>query len=153
MLTIKPGQHTPLHLLIVEDEPGDAHLMRVALGKSGFAGELHDASDGHEALRYLRQEGDRFAQAPRPDLVLLDLKMPGQGGLEFLAQMKQDPSLRAIPVVIITTSTLNEDVIAAFRNGAAGYVAKSNDINEFVAAIHKLGEYWFGLVRLPENVP
>lgn len=141
----------PIRLLVVEDEPGDAHLMQVAMRRSGFDTELHHASDGHEALRYLRRESAQFAQAPRPDLILLDLKMPGQNGLDFLAAIKQDERLRAIPVVVITTSSLNEDVIAAYRGGAAGYVPKSNDINEFVAAIHKLGEYWFRLVRLPPN--
>lgn len=149
--TLPMNQSRPLQLLIVEDEPGDTHLMQVAMQKSGYAVDLHDVSDGHEALRFLLRQDARFAEAPRPDLILLDLKMPGLSGLDFLARVKQDQGLRAIPVVVVTTSALNEDVIAAYQCGAAGYVPKSNDINEFIASIHQLGEYWFNLVRLPET--
>ena len=140
-----------LHVLIVEDEPGDERLMRLALRQGGFAVDLSTVSDGHEAQRFLRREGERFGHASRPDLILLDLKMPGQNGLEFLAAVKQDERLRAIPVVVITTSTLDADVLAAYQHGAAGYVQKPTDINEFIGAIEKLGQYWFNLVRLPEN--
>lgn len=125
--------------------------MQVALRKSGFAIELHAAGDGREARRFLRREGAPFTQAPRPDLILLDLKMPGQSGLEFLAAVKQDVKLAAIPVVVVTSSGLNADVLAAYQCGAAGYLPKSADLNQFVAAIHELGQYWFKLVRLPEN--
>ena len=141
----------PLRLLIVEDEPGDARLMDLAMQKNAYRVELHGASDGHAALRFLRRESAPFSQAQRPDMILLDLKMPGLSGLEFLAALKQDQALRAIPVVVITTSALESDVSAAYRLGAAGYVLKPTDLNQFVAAIHKLGEYWFRLVRLPEN--
>lgn len=140
-----------MRLLIVEDEPGDKRLMQLALQKNGYAAELHDASDGLEALRFLRREGRQFGHAPRPDMILLDLKMPGLSGLEFLAEIKRDQRLCAIPVVVITTSALDADVLAAYQIGAAGYVPKPTDINEFVEAIHQLGEYWFRLVRLPEN--
>lgn len=141
----------PPRLLIVEDEPGDAYLMKVALQKSGYAVDLHEAGDGGEALRFLLPEGGQSAVTLRPDLILLDLKMPGQSGLEFLETLKRDAHLRAIPVVIVTTSTLDADVLAAYRCGAAGYVPKPADINEFIAAIHRLCRYWFSLVRLPEN--
>lgn len=144
-------ENRALRLLIVEDEPGDARLMQLAMQKNGYAVELHGASDGFEALRFLRREGAQFSRAPRPDMILLDLKMPGLSGLEFLAKIKQDQHLRAIPVVVITTSALDADVLAAYQCGAAGYVPKPTDINQFVAAIHQLGEYWFRLVRLPEN--
>jgi len=140
-----------LRLLIVEDEPGDARLMQLAMQKNNYDVELHDANDGFEALRFLRREGERFSQAPRPDMILLDLKMPGLSGLEFLAQIKQDEQLRVIPVVVVTTSALDADVVAAYKLGAAGYVPKPADINDFVTAIRKLGEYWFKLVRLPDN--
>jgi len=140
-----------MRLLIVEDEPGDARLMELAMLKNNYAVELHAASDGNEALRFLRREGRQHSRALRPDMILLDLKMPGLSGLEFLTAMKRDEHLCAIPVVVITTSALDADVTASYRCGAAGYVPKPNDINEFVAAIHKLGEYWFKLVRLPEN--
>jgi len=145
------SENRSLRLLLVEDEPGDARLMQLAMQKSGYAVDLYDASDGHEALRFLQRQGEKFANASRPDLILLDLKMPGQGGLEFLEAIKKHENLRAIPVVVITTSALEADVLNAYRLGAAGYVLKPVDINEFVAAIHNLGQYWFKLVRLPEN--
>jgi len=150
-MSVAMSERRNLRVLIVEDEPGDERLMRLALRQGGFAVDLDTVSDGHSAQRFLRREGERFGHASRPDLILLDLKMPGQNGLDFLATIKQDERLRAIPVVVITTSSLNEDVIAAYQGGAAGYVPKSNDIHEFVAAIRKLGEYWFRLVRLPPN--
>ena len=140
-----------VQILIVEDEAGDARLMELALHKSGFAMDLSTVNDGHEALRFMRREDERFLQAPRPDLVLLDLKMPGQSGLEFLAAMKQDARLCAIPVVVVTTSALDADVSASYLGGVAGYISKPNDMNEFVAAISKLCQYWCNLVRLPEN--
>ena len=140
-----------LRVLIVEDEPGDARLMQLALRNGGFAIEMNAAGDGVEALQMLRREGERFRTAPRPDLILLDLKMPGQNGLGCLAAIKQDEHLRAIPVVIVTTSMLEADVLASYKSGAAGYVPKSADVNEFMAAINILGQYWFRLARLPLN--
>ncbi|ACV35847.1 response regulator [Accumulibacter sp.] len=138
-------------LLIVEDEPGDARLMQLAIVRNGFATEMSSAADGREAMRCLRREGARWAGAVHPDLILLDLKMPGQGGLEFLAAIKQDETLRAIPVVVVTTSLLEADVRRAYELGAAGYVQKPADLREFIATVRILGEYWFKLVRLPQN--
>ena len=138
-------------LLIVEDEPGDARLMQLAIDRNGFATEMSSAADGREAMRCLRREGARWAGAVHPDLILLDLKMPGQGGLEFLAAVKQDETLRAIPVVVVTTSLLEADVRRAYELGAAGYVQKPADLREFIATVRILGEYWFKLVRLPQN--
>ncbi len=145
------SERQELRVLIVEDEPGDARLMQLALRKCGFAIEMNAVGDGVEALQMLRREGERFRAAPRPDLILLDLKMPGQSGLDFLVAAKQDERLRAIPVVIVTTSLLNADVFAAYRAGAAGYVPKSADLSEFMAAVNILGQYWFRLARLPLN--
>ncbi len=138
-------------LLIVEDEPGDARLMQLAIVRNGFATEMSSAADGREAMRCLRREGARWAGAVHPDLILLDLKMPGQGGLEFLAAIKQDETLRAIPVVVVTTSLLEADVRRAYELGAAGYVQKPADLREFIATVRILGNYWFKLVRLPQN--
>ncbi len=138
-------------LLIVEDEPGDARLMQLAIVRNGFATEMSSAADGREAMRCLRREGPRWAEAVHPDLILLDLKMPGQGGLEFLAAIKQDEALRAIPVVVVTTSLLEADVRRAYELGAAGYVQKPADLREFIAIVRILGDYWFKLVRLPQN--
>ena len=142
-----------LHVLIVEDEPGDAQLMQLALQKSGFPIESHTVGDGLAALRFLRRESPQFQQAPRPDLILLDLQMPGQNGLEFLEIMKKAETLRQIVVVVVTTSGADADVAAGYQLGAAGYVQKPADINEFIAAIERLCDYWFKLVRLPAKPP
>jgi len=145
------SEQRKLRVLVVDDEPGDARLMQLALRNSGFAIETSVAGDGVEALQLLRRQSERFRAALRPDLILLDLKMPGQSGLGFLQALKQDERLRAIPVIVVTTSMLESDVLAAYRCGAAGYVPKSADLNEFMAAINTLGQYWFRLARLPLN--
>jgi CheY-like chemotaxis protein len=141
--------HHKLHVLIVEDEPGDAQLMQLALRQSGFEIVSHTVGDGLEALRFLHRESAPFSEAPRPELILLDLKMPGQGGLDFLAEIKKDEFLRSIAVVVVTSSAADADVVASYQLGAAGYVQKPTDINEFIAAIERLCHYWFRLVRLP----
>jgi CheY-like chemotaxis protein len=140
-----------LRVLIVDDEPGDAHLMELALKKSGFPLDLSFANDGLDALVGLGHQNDRSPGLPRPDLILLDLKMPGKGGLETLRAIKQSEHLCAIPVVVITTSALAADLAAAYRYGAAGYVLKPVGLDEFVAAVQTLATYWFGLVRLPKR--
>ncbi|CAK0778125.1 Response regulator [Gammaproteobacteria bacterium] len=138
-------------VLLVEDEPGDTRLMQLAMKNSGFQLDLHCVGDGHEAIEYLTRLGQKSRNAVHPDLILLDLKMPGQSGLETLRAIKQLDSLRAIPVVVVTTSGLEADVVAAYHLGAAGYVAKPADLNEFMEAIRLLGTYWFKLVRLPDR--
>ncbi len=146
-------QHNPLrklHLLIVEDEPGDFRLLQLAVQKNGFEVVLHSAVNAGEALAFLRREGEVNRDVPRPDLILLDLHLPDMNGLDLLAQIKRDKRLFPLPVVIITSSGNEADVCAAYRYGAAGYVVKPADLNEFVVAIHNLGQYWFRLVRLPE---
>ena len=140
-----------LNLLIVEDEPGDFRLLQLAMQKNGFEAVLHSAVNAGEALAFLRREGEANCAAPRPDLILLDLNLPGMSGLELLAQIKADKRLFPLPVVIITASGNEADVCAAYRYGAAGYVVKPADLNAFVVAVHDLGQYWFRLVRLPEQ--
>jgi CheY-like chemotaxis protein len=140
-----------LCLLVVAEDPCYVGPLRLAVEQSGFAGELFVVSDGLEALRFLRRQGGRFQRTPRPDLIFLDIKMPGQAGLAFLATVKQDEQLRAIPVVILTAWAIEADVRAAYRLGVAGYVVKPADIQEFASAINKLCQYWFGRMRLPEN--
>ena len=141
-----------LRILLVEDEPGDARLMQLAMQKSGFPIDLHSVQDGLACLECLHQQGDKYRNFLRPDLILLDLKMPGKGGIETLQTIKQSVNLRAIPVVVISTSTLEADVTAAYRLGAAGFVPKPVDVNDFVATVHALLTYWFSLVRLPAVV-
>lgn len=142
---------THFHILLVEDSQVDAHLTRAALEENRFAVSMHHVTDGIEALDYLRQQGQTFENGARPDLILLDLNMPRMNGREFLTAMKADPNLSDIPVVILTTSDVEQDVIASYKLGAAGYVTKPVDLEQFIHAINQLGNYWFKLVRVPHS--
>jgi CheY-like chemotaxis protein len=141
----------PFIILLVEDSPADALLTKMAIAENRILAEVHVAKDGIEAFEFLRRKEPRFAGAPRPDLILLDLNMPRMDGREFLAEIKQDVELRDIPVVTLTTSDVESDIAASYHLGAAGYVTKPVDISQFIKAISQLGEYWFALVRLPEK--
>ena len=136
-------------VLLVEDSHVDAHLTRAALEENRFAVALHHVVDGRDALAFLRRQGAAYGEAPRPDLILLDLNMPRMNGREFLAEIKADAELAEIPVVILTTSDVEQDVVASYRLGAAGYVTKPVDLEQFIHAINQLGNYWFKLVRVP----
>jgi CheY-like chemotaxis protein len=136
-------------ILLAEDEPADAHLLKSAISENGIPADLHHVQDGREVLEFLRRQGARFAATPRPNLILLDLNMPRMDGRECLAALKQDAALRDIPVVVLTTSDVERDVVAAYGLGAAGYITKSVDMVQFLAAIRGLGNYWIDLVRLP----
>lgn len=138
-------------ILLVEDEPADAHLVRSALKESKVFCNLHHVVDGIEALAFLRCEGERYRTAPRPDMILLDLNMPRMNGREFLAQIKLDEAFKAIPVVVLTTSDVERDIVASYHLGAAGYITKPVDMDQFVDAIRQLGNYWFVLTRLPKK--
>lgn len=137
-------------ILLAEDEPADAHLIKVAIAENHILADLHHVVDGREALDYLQRQGERFAKALRPDLILLDLNMPRMDGREFLAAIKLLPDVRDIPVVVVTTSEVERDVVASYRLGAAGYITKPVDVGQFMAAIRVLGNYWIDLVRLPK---
>jgi CheY-like chemotaxis protein len=138
-------------ILLVEDEPSDAHLVKAAIRENHILAELNHVLDGFEALEYLRHQGPRFANAPRPDLILLDLNMPRMDGRKCLATLKQDPDLRTIPVVVLTTSDVERDVFASYNLGAASFITKPMDVAQFMAAIRDLGIYWFAVVRLPKG--
>lgn len=140
----------PFDLLLVEDEPADYHLVRMALKESKVLCNLYNAVDGVDALAFLRRQGE-YHQAPRPDLILLDLNMPRMDGREFLEVIKADPDLKHIPVVVLTTSEVERDVIASYRLGASGYITKPVDMDQFVEAIRQVGIYWFTLTRLPRE--
>lgn len=140
----------PFVILLAEDEPADAYLIKVALRENRMLVDLRWVNDGVEAFEFLRRQGDRFRNAPTPDLILLDLNMPRMDGLEFLAAIKQDPELKDIPVVVLTTSDVERDVVASYQGGAAGYITKPVELTELMAAIKGLENYWFTVVRLPE---
>lgn len=137
-------------ILLLEDDPADAHLVREAFVENHFFVDLHHVTDGVQGLAFLRHVSP-FHDTPRPDLILLDLNMPRMDGREFLSRIKQDDALCMIPVIILTTSDVERDVMASFKLGAAGYIVKPVDIEQFIASIRQLEDYWFTLVRLPDS--
>jgi CheY-like chemotaxis protein len=137
-------------ILLVEDEPADANLVRSALRENKVLCNMHHVQDGVEALAFLRREG-QYRDAPHPDLILLDLNMPRMNGREFLAAVKADEELKTIPVVVLTTSDVERDVVASYRLGAAGYITKPVDMEQFIDAIRQLDNYWFVVARLPKK--
>lgn len=140
----------PFDILLVEDEPADANLVKAALRENKVFCNLHHVLDGVEALAFLRRD-EGFRDAPQPDMILLDLNMPRMNGREFLAAIKADAALQAIPVVVLTTSDVERDVAASYKLGAAGYITKPVDMEQFIDAIRQLGNYWFTLTRLPRK--
>jgi len=143
---------TPFIILLAEDEPSDAHLVQTALDENKIIVDLHWVVDGREALEFLRKQGSRFADKPRPDIILLDLNMPRMDGRECLEAIKLDKNLCDIPVVILTTSNVQRDVLASYELGAAGFITKPIDVHEFIEVVRKLGDYWMTLVKLPQHM-
>lgn len=141
----------PFDILLVEDEPSDAHLVKMAIRENKIWCRLHHVIDGVEALAFLRYQGDQNADSSRPDLILLDLNMPRMNGYEFLAAIKADDVLATIPVVVLTTSDVERDVIASYKMGAASYITKPVDMEQFIDAIRQIDSYWFSLNRLPKK--
>jgi chemotaxis family two-component system response regulator Rcp1 len=141
-------QPRPVEILLVEDSPGDVRLTQEALKENKVANRLSVAGDGEEALQYLRREG-RFADAPRPDLILLDLNLPRKDGRQTLAEIKLDPSLKRIPVVILTTSRAEEDIIRTYDLHANCYISKPVDLEQFIKVVHTIKDFWLSIVKLP----
>ncbi|MDD5300122.1 MAG: response regulator [Gallionella sp.] len=141
----------PFVILLVEDEKTDAYLVKWAMGENRISVDLRQVFNGHEALAFLRQFAPHFMDAPRPDLILLDLNMPHMGGLECLAAIKQEPSLCDIPVVMLSTSHAKGDAAASLALGAADYFTKPMDIHQLAETIRVLGERWIthGAVTTP----
>jgi CheY-like chemotaxis protein len=135
-------------ILLVEDNPGDVRLTKEALKDAKVLNEIYVARDGVEAMEFLNKQGS-FAEAPTPDLILLDLNLPRKDGREVLAEIKEDPMLKRIPVVILTTSKAEEDIIKTYNLHANAYITKPVDINRFVEIMHALEEFWFTIVKLP----
>ena len=138
----------PIELLLVEDNPGDVRLTQEALREGKVRNHLKVASDGVEALAYLRREGE-YANAPQPDLILLDLNLPKKNGREVLAEIKDDPVLKRIPVVILTVSKAEEDVLKSYNLHANCYITKPVDLDQFVSVVKSIEEFWIGIVKLP----
>lgn len=138
----------PVEILLVEDNEGDAHLTLQALASAKMRNRVSVAEDGVEAMEFLRREG-RHANAPRPDVILLDLNLPRMDGREVLLELKKDPSLKTIPVVVITTSSAEEDVIKSYALQAACYVTKPVDLKQFLHVVQSIGDFWLQVVRLP----
>jgi len=133
-------------VLLIEDEPADVHLTKMAFNESKVLVDVHDVGDGLEALAFLKKEKP-YAYAPKPDLILLDLNMPRMDGREFLKHFKGLDSINRIPVVILTTSEAETDVVASYDLGASGFIVKPVDIEQFIGAIQTLEDYWLTLVR------
>ncbi|HVL87037.1 MAG TPA: response regulator [Candidatus Thermoplasmatota archaeon] len=140
----------PAEILLVEDNPGDVRLTREALRESKLINRLSVAQDGEEAIAFLRREG-AYVKAPRPDLVLLDLNLPRKNGREVLAEMKADPQLRRIPVVILTSSKSEEDVVRSYDLHANCYVTKPVSLDRFVDVVRSIEDFWLSIVRLPSK--
>jgi CheY-like chemotaxis protein len=137
-----------VHVLLVEDNEGDVRLVREALKDGKVAINLHAVTDGEQAMEFLFRKG-RHRQAVRPDIVLLDLNLPGKDGREVLRDMKGDPDLRRIPVVVLTTSSADEDVLKAYNLHANAYLTKPVKLDDFVTIMKSFEEFWLTLVKLP----
>lgn len=138
----------PIEILLVEDNPGDVRLTQEVLSESRVLNNLVVARDGVEALAMLRREG-AYAQQPSPDLILLDLNLPRKDGRELLVDIKDDPALRRIPVVVLTTSQAESDVLRAYDLHANAYIVKPVDLDQFIQVIRSIEDFWLSIVKLP----
>jgi CheY-like chemotaxis protein len=140
----------PVEILLVEDNPGDVRLTVEALKEGKFLNRLTVVKDGVEALTLLRWQG-RYANAPRPHLILLDLNLPKKDGREVLAEIKADDNLKRIPVVILTTSQAEQDILKSYSLHANCYITKPVDLDQFIAVVKSIEDFWLGIVMLPVN--
>lgn len=138
----------PIEILLVEDNPGDMRLTKEALKEGKVYNNLHWAKDGVEAIEFLRREG-KFADAPRPDIILLDLNLPRMDGREVLSIIKNDERLSKIPVVVLTTSKAEEDVVKSYALHANCYVTKPVDLEKFIVVVQSIDRFWLTVVTLP----
>ena len=145
---IGEGNCRPIEILLVEDSPGDVRLTQEALKEAKVRNNLSVARDGEEALAVLRQQGPH-AGAARPDLILLDLNLPQKDGREVLAEIKEDPRLRRIPVVILTTSKMEEDILKSYDLHANAYITKPVDLDQFIQVVRAIEGFWLSIVVLP----
>ena len=144
------SRRTPVDVLLVEDSPGDVRLTREAFREANPAVQMHVASDGIEAMAFLRQEGAN-ADAPRPDFILLDLNLPKMYGREVLALIKDDDSLRTIPTIILTTSEADADILHSYELNANAYLRKPVTLEAFEALVRSINDFWLTKVMLPQR--
>lgn len=140
----------PIEVLLVEDDEGDVVMTREALDEGKVVNRLHVAPDGVAAIEFLRREGPH-ADAPRPDLILLDLNLPRRDGRQVLAEVKADEDLRRIPVVVLTTSEAEEDIVRSYDLHANAYITKPVDFERFVQVVQQIDEFFISVVRLPQR--
>ena len=146
----KPSEGKLIDILMVEDSEGDARLAREAMRDSKIKNTLHHVRDGDEAMAFLRHTG-RFADAPRPDLILLDLNLPRKSGQEVLEEIKVDPELKCIPVVILTVSSEEADILRSYNLHANCYITKPIDLTQFMTVIKSIEDFWLTIVKLPKG--
>ena len=139
----------PATILLVEDDPGDQKLIKVSLKNQKIANELYVVGSGEEAMDFLYHRGNYSAETTLPDLILLDLKMPGMGGKEFLRRIKQDEKMKKIQVVILTSSDSEKDILDSYNLQASGYVKKPVELEDFRRVVKEIEAYWFIICKLP----
>jgi CheY-like chemotaxis protein len=144
------GEGKTIEVLLVEDSPGDVRLTREAFRDANVSIRLHVASDGVEAMAFLRRQ-DEHIHAPRPDLILLDLNLPRMDGREVLAQVKEDPSLKTIPTVILTTSEAEADIMKSYELQANAYLSKPVQLDAFESLVNSIKDFWLTRVKLPQR--
>jgi chemotaxis family two-component system response regulator Rcp1 len=142
----------PVEILLVEDSPGDVRLTREAFKDAKVHINLHVATDGAEAMAFLRREG-KYASVPRPDLILLDLNLPKKDGRAILTEIKEDPKLKCIPIVILTTSSSEEDILRSYQLHANCYITKPVDLDGFLKVVKSIDNFWLSVVDLPSKTP
>lgn len=144
------GGATPIEILLVEDSPGDVRLTQEAMRDAKVKNNLHVVSDGMEATSFLWRQG-KHVHALRPDLILLDLNLPKKGGREVLEEIKKDPSLKSIPVVVLTTSAAEEDILRSYQLHANCYITKPVDLDQFLRVVKTIDNFWLAIVKLPSD--
>jgi len=141
---------SPSEILLVDDNPADLDLEREVLSKSVRPSHIASVKDGEQALAFLRRQGEH-RDAPRPDLVVLDLNLPRRDGRQVLAEVKTDPELRTIPIVVFTTSSSRQDIMRSYELGANCYVSKPGSLQDFFSAVRSIEQFWFGCATVPER--
>ena len=143
-------KETPVEILLIEDSPSDAALTMEALQSSRILNKITRVVDGIEAMEYLKQQG-KFANAPRPDLIMLDLNLPKKDGREILRELKSDPSLKLLPIIVLTTSKADKDIAQSYQLNANCYITKPVDFPHFIEVVESIEQFWLTVVTLPRR--